>query len=366
MIRFNDKKSNLVHYRKPSCPLTTKTFYLGENTLSVVKQYKYLGIIFDEFLDYNVTAKVLADAGNRALGAIIAKYKKINGFGYYTFTKLFNSCVCPILDYCSEVWGYRRFNQIDAVQNKAVRIFLGVHKFAPLNAIHGDMGWTSSEVRRKVAMCRFWNRIISMKENRLPHIILKWDINIGYVNSWSNNVKELMYKLDMGHNYENKELVSVNNVWALLHESFSNEWNNRILMMPKLRTYINFKNSYKVEPYVLSLMSRQKRSYLAQFRCGILPLQLEVGRWSNKEEEERLCLVCKNGHVENENHFIFVCTFYHMQRLEFFTNVSTKVIGFTEMSNVEKLQLFMSKEFVSDFSTYLCKIFQMRQDKIFV
>ncbi len=49
-------------------------------------------------------------------------------------------------------------------------------------------------------------------------------------------------------------------------------------MMPKLRTYIKFKKVVEVEPYVLSFISRQRRSYLAQLRNGILPVQLEVGR----------------------------------------------------------------------------------------
>ncbi len=35
--------------------------------MSVVKQYKYLGIRLDESVDYNVTANVLAYAANRYL-----------------------------------------------------------------------------------------------------------------------------------------------------------------------------------------------------------------------------------------------------------------------------------------------------------
>ncbi len=77
-------------------------------------------------------------------------------------------------------------------------------------------------------------------------------------------------------------------------------------MMPKLRTYIKFKNVFEGEPYVLSFMSRQHRSYLAQLRNGILPLQLVVGRWINKAVEELLCLICNNGTVEDEEHFLFI------------------------------------------------------------
>ncbi len=63
------------------------------------------------FIDYNVVAQILADAANRALGSDINKYKNINGFGYYTYTKSFHCAVGPILDYASEVWGYKNVTQ---------------------------------------------------------------------------------------------------------------------------------------------------------------------------------------------------------------------------------------------------------------
>ncbi len=40
-------------------------------------------------------------------------------------------------------------------------------------------------------------------------------------------------------------------------------------------------------------------SYLAQYQCGILPLEIETGRWQNKPVEERICKVCESGEVEN-------------------------------------------------------------------
>ena len=64
--------------------------------------------------------------------------------GYSTFTKLFESCICPILDYSSGVWGYHKFEKINTIQKRAMRIFLGVHRFAPKLALEGDMGWMSS------------------------------------------------------------------------------------------------------------------------------------------------------------------------------------------------------------------------------
>ncbi len=112
MINFIEKKSNIEHYRKPNTVRTSKQFLLEECVLSVVNQYKYLGVILNEFVNFNVIADILSDIANRALGAIISNYKHINGLGYYTYTQLYNSGVCPILDYCSKDWGFkvRSFN----------------------------------------------------------------------------------------------------------------------------------------------------------------------------------------------------------------------------------------------------------------
>ncbi len=147
---------------------------------------------------------------------------------------------------------------------------------------------------------------------------------------------------------------------------FCKNCEDNIKMMPKLRTYIKFKNVFEVEPYVLSFMSRQRRSYLAQIRNGILPLQLEVGRWINKSIEERLCLICYNGTVEDEEHFLFHCNLYYGERQDFYNYMKNNIPDFNNLSIEQKLQTVMTKEYVQIFSKYLWKIYQMRQNKLFV
>ena len=56
-----------------------------------------------ENLDFTEIAEVLSQAGCRALGAMISKVHCYKDVGYNTYTKLVNSCVVPVLDYCSGV-----------------------------------------------------------------------------------------------------------------------------------------------------------------------------------------------------------------------------------------------------------------------
>ena len=124
-----------------------------------------------ENLDFSETAEVVSQAVGQSLSKIHG-YKDI---GYNTYSKLSNSCVAPVTDYCSGVWGFKQFNKIDTMQNIAIRYFLGVHRFTPLLAING---LTLSMHRRWANMIRLWNRLISMNINRLTKCVFNIDYNI--------------------------------------------------------------------------------------------------------------------------------------------------------------------------------------------
>ncbi len=144
-------------------------------------------------------------------------YQKNYGFGYYTYNKSFHRAVGPILDYACEMWGYKNFTQIDAVQNKGIRIFLGLHKFVPIATINGDMGWSSSCVRHKTNIIRFLNREMCMNNNHLPKIIFNWDYSCRG-NTWSSNIKTIFDDIDCQNEFISKSQVSMNSCWALLYE----------------------------------------------------------------------------------------------------------------------------------------------------
>ena len=147
---------------------TQSLFHYGKDIVEIVRDYKYLGVVFDEKLKFEKCNDILCNSVGRALGAIIAKFKELNDLGYKIFKKPYESTVIPILDYGSEVWGMRMSKNIDNVQNKAIRFFLGVHKYAFILAINGEMGWLPTLDRRAMNVLRYWNRLIRMNNNRLP------------------------------------------------------------------------------------------------------------------------------------------------------------------------------------------------------
>ena len=80
---------------------------------------------------------------------------------------------------------------------------------------------------------------------------------------------------------------------------------------PKLRSYCKFKCSKGTEDYVIQCKNRYERSLIAQIRSGILPLNIELGRFGNIFLENRLCLLCNNDCIEDEFHFVMQSEFHN-------------------------------------------------------
>ena len=113
-------------------------------------------------------------------------------------------------------------------------------------------------------------------------------------------------------------------------------------------------------------MNRGYRSILAQLRTGILPLEIEVGRWSSTAVEERICKLCIANVVEDENHFIFDCEFYHVKRFIIFDLVSSSCTTFRNSTKSQKWKILMSENYVYNFGKFVSEIYSMRREALYV
>ncbi len=154
-------------------------------------------------------------------------------------------------------------------------------------------------------------------------------------------------------------------MWSSLHEIYCNQWQQDVLDKHKLRTYVNFKLSYNVEDYVMSFMSPAQRSYLAQLRCGILPLHIQTGICQGTQLDKRTCKVCNSNSVESEEHFIFHCNKYDNTRLIFYHQICNKIPSFLNNSDQDKFKILMEKGNVNVFSRFIWNIYNERQYVLF-
>ena len=174
-------------------------------------------------------------------------------------------------------------------------------------------------------MCviKLWNRILSMPESRLTRKVLLWDHRHNKQRTWCGDVKQIMSQTGFLDVFNDMRICD-NDVLKCIHtklmNSYIDEWKKDLYNQPKLRTYRQFKMEYQTEPYVKMCMSRCNRSFLAQFRSGVLPLHIETGRFVGKKPDERICHFCKNT-PETEEHFLLNCPVYLSLRLVWMQNL---------------------------------------------
>ncbi|CAC5379663.1 unnamed protein product [Mytilus coruscus] len=134
--------------------------------------------------------------------------------------------------------------------------------------------------------------------------------------SWDYRVLQLARKYSRIQNVEDE--INMSNVWDSIQtfekESWYHEvWNDKNNVNGnKLRFYRLFKTCIGTEPYVKVVNNRCHRCILSLFRAGSLQLKVETGRYARPPEplQDRLCIFCDSGQIEDEKHILFNCCFY--------------------------------------------------------
>ena len=211
-LSVNDTKSEIVHFRNKNKKQTTSKFYMGNKTLNLASKYKYLGVILDENLTFVECAKTLCESAGRALAKIISKFKTFKNITFQTFTKLYDSCVWPILDYCSSIWAHGKSSFAEKVQNRAIRYFLGVHRNAPIQAIQAEMGWILPKYKFYMSSIRLWNRICK-SNNSLTEYIHEYCMQNFLNNSWESQLYDIFDDLNMSDCFDNRNECDISYVF---------------------------------------------------------------------------------------------------------------------------------------------------------
>ena len=118
-----------------------------------------------------------------------------------------------------------------------------------------------------------------MDDNRITKTISLWSIR--NENMWAREIENIFEMLDLGICYESVSMWDLNSVQNKIHSLGVRNWEEKIIIKPRLKTYITFINTFRTESYITNNISLRKRSLRRQFRSGILPIHVETRRFSN-------------------------------------------------------------------------------------
>ena len=297
-FRWNCSKSKVMRFG-PRKSKIQEHYFLGGQELEVVKSFKFLGIDLQQNLSW---------AGSKARFAAKAKSRLpmitkavIEGLSVKSGQKLWESMVRPTLEYAAEVWGGGNWPQADCIQNAAGRTILGLHRFSAVEVARGELGWLSMQARREIKQLKYWGKLLKMEDARLPKIVYRQCKNrtAGLKGSFCYSIKSILGNLNLGHLWISEEIGEYNDwvsvVRAAIKRKDTDLWLLAMQEKSKLRLYRTLKTDLKPEEYLSWTVSAQQRALYAQLRSGTHQLRIEVGRWSQEAEADRVCKVCLTG-----------------------------------------------------------------------
>ena len=310
-IRFNGVKCKVMEYNSTG----NSQWVLGNAILEVVEKYSYLGIeVNKEGIGGEKQRKINEGKARRMTGMIINGGKRsINKFELGR--SLWKGMAVPYYLYGSEITYYREgdISKLEKAQSIIGRWSLGVPKSTAIEAIRGDMGWSTFRERIVKGKLRLSKRIEGLSGDRwVKRILNNWGDN----SSWKKELERWKRREDLDNDWPR---LSSNKVRQRIEENGKTRWQ---LGMERKSTLKWYRKREKPEA-IKWHMGDQGSKLLAKARSGTMEVKSR-----NRNEEDQNCSICRDER-ETIEHFIVECPGYREQRGRLVESIKG-ILGLTE------------------------------------
>ena len=154
-------------------------------------------------------------------------------------------------------------------------------------------------------MLDYWKRLTALPDHSLAKKALLENVQLR--TNWILTIEKLVKTFNLIETPDDKFSVQTK---YNINEHFRNTWKNRLMNedAPRLQVYRNINSEFSAAKHLE--LPFPLRKIISKIRCSNHCLEIEKGRHNNKPREKRICLIYKNGSIENETHFLLNCTSY--------------------------------------------------------
>lgn len=275
--------------------------------------------------------------------------------------------VKPIAIYGAEIWGYKYSEEIEKIQAKFCKRYVGLKQNSADIFALSECGRFPLAVFYIAQCIKYWVKLTQMPNHRYPrqcYLMLRSLTEAGKT-TWTTHIKTLLFEYGFGYawiadNVGNSNAFIASFIQRIKDISLQN-WRQSINDSPKADHYKYFKTHLDVEKYLFVDLSYICRKTLANFRCSCHTLRIETGRHSNIEREHRFCPFCLERNVytvEDIFHFFMLCPLYADLRNMYFKR------QWRQHTTVQKFYYIMrltDKENLFSIAKFLVSAFELRK-----
>ena len=222
-LSISIKKSNYLHFQPKNKKIKKFNIKLGADELEEKEFVTYLGVIFDNKLQFNEQFKKVYDKMKSGLNGLIITKNQLN---YRAKLAVYHSLIHSHLAYCGMIWiknlKQKQCNMLSVIQKKAIRIIHGARYNAHTNELFQKSKITKSE---NIFETQSLVLTYQYQQRKLPEAILKLYDN-GLYNR--NLMTRYLNNCDLKPKNEIKKgqlMFDILNVWNNTNNSITGEQN---------------------------------------------------------------------------------------------------------------------------------------------
>ena len=365
-LTINVKKSKTMVFN-PTGKFIRDTFTLNDKVLEPVQTFCYLGVDIKCSGTMKHARNILNDKGSKALRPLLSAIARFN-IPFNTSIRLFHTFISPILLYNTENWSAFTDNEltkydnnfifldtlaskVDITHRKLLKSIMGVSRSCPNLAIYGESGEIPISMKSYSLTLNFWHRVTNLPDTSLAKKSLLENITLR--TNWIKTIEKLINTFNLADKIGNHNKFKKATKYAL-ENGFQNWWKNALNDpdLSRLLFYKKMKSEFGMESY-FKISGFQQRRHISKLRCSDHALEIEKGRHkkgnTRTQAHERVCTICKNGHVEDEEHFLLKCGAYKSIRKMY------------KFENFKEASEFFNEENLSTLGKYIIEAFDMRE-----
>ena len=337
-VRFSSEKSKVLIVNRSEDERDV-SWKLGENELQQAQEYKYLGV----WMTPNGCEKAKnekASLTNQWVGRL-GSAARMRASKYDVLREVWKSVAVPCIMYGMDVmaWNEGEIDKLEVGQNRVARMALNAPRYAAVEGLRGDMGWSTFRERLMKATLRYKVRLEQMEDTRLARKVYLWNES----SKWRKRCMRMIGKSGMqvsprqqigedgqcvyewrmvGGNREEQEWDVKKwkrEIDRVVKGVGLNKWRNEMERKKTLEWY----REKKAPKYVKWCDGSLGGDLLFQARTQCMDVNERNYRWS--ESGSKVCQMCDMGEDETVEHVMLECGKYDRERMEMMQVILTEM-----------------------------------------
>ena len=334
-VKFSSEKSKVMIVNR-SEDERNMTWRLSGNELKQVCEYKYLGVWLSA--DGCERAKNEKISGARQWVGRLGSVARMRASKYDVLREVWKSVAVPNTMYGMDViaWNENELDKLEVCQNKVARMALNAPRYAAVEALRGDMGWSTFRERLKKSTLRYKVRLERMDDARLVRKIYMWNL---HGSKWVKNCMKMAGNIGMRVEWVERypERRFNRYEWNIIDSNREGvywdvrKWKNVIDKNVKEQGLRRWKQDMERKSTLEWYKEKESPGYVNWFegslggdllfraRAQCMDVNARNYRWS--ESRSKLCQMCNLEEDESVEHIMLECPKYARLRIEMMRTV---------------------------------------------